>query len=175
MALQVTAGRVGCLLSQRAAAAVTTVRMGHGHAVASDLTDMSLPMYSDRLDTPLPDKNFKDVLTAADKSLKEKEKGPWSALSNEEKMALYRLKFNHTYPEMKAPTGEWKTVLGGMFIFFGITGCVYYWQAQHVFPKRPRTFEDDYKARQLKRQLDMRVNPIEGISSQWDYAKGQWK
>ena len=51
------------------------------------MTDMSQPMYWDRLDTPLPDKAYKDVLTAGDKSLKEKEKGPWTKLSKEEKIA----------------------------------------------------------------------------------------
>lgn len=49
--------------------------------------DMSRPMYWDRLDTPLPDKPYKDVLTEAEKSLKQKEKGPWSELSKEEKIA----------------------------------------------------------------------------------------
>lgn len=44
-------------------------------------------MYSDRLDIPLPDRPWKDVLDSTDKNLKQKEKGPWTALSKEEKIA----------------------------------------------------------------------------------------
>lgn len=28
---------------------------------------------------------------------------------------------------------------------------------------------------QLKRMIDLRANPVQGISSQWDYEKGDWK
>lgn len=55
--------------------------------------DMSLPMYNDRLDTPLPDKPYKDVLSDAEESLKQKEKGHWSQLTNEEKIACKILLF----------------------------------------------------------------------------------
>lgn len=57
------------------------------HPEVTEAVDMSRPMYWDRLDTPLPDKLYKDELSAAEKSLKEKEKGPWSQLTNEEKIA----------------------------------------------------------------------------------------
>lgn len=53
----------------------------------SESVDMSQPMYWDRVDIPLPDKPYKDVLTDADKSLKQKEKGPWGQLTKEEKIA----------------------------------------------------------------------------------------
>ncbi|WP_411024046.1 hypothetical protein, partial [Salmonella sp. s58079] len=69
----------------------------------SQQADMSVPMYCDRLDTPLPDRPYNDTLTATEKSLKQKEKGPWNSLSNEEKIALYRLMFKDTYAEMKKP------------------------------------------------------------------------
>ncbi|XP_039657771.1 cytochrome c oxidase subunit 4 isoform 2, mitochondrial isoform X2 [Perca fluviatilis] len=173
--LRLTAGRVGSLVARRATVALTTnsARMA-SHEVAQAV-DMSQPMYVDRLDTPLPDKPYTDVLTAADKSLKQKEKGPWSQLSQEEKLALYRLAFHQTYPEMKRPSAEWKTVLGGMFIFLGFTGLLVWWQASYVYPPRPRTFDEEWQAKQLQRMLDMKVNPIEGFSAKWDYEKGQWK
>lgn len=59
----------------------------------AEQADMSLPMYWDRLDTPLPDRPYRDTLSAADKSLKQKEKGPWNNLSKEEKLACSRLFF----------------------------------------------------------------------------------
>ncbi|XP_034552691.1 cytochrome c oxidase subunit 4 isoform 2, mitochondrial [Notolabrus celidotus] len=175
--LRLTAGCVGSLLARRAPVALSTssARMAsHGHDVV-ETVDMSQPMYVDRLDTPLPDRPYKDVLTTTDKSLKQKEKGPWGQLTNEEKIALYRMTFEKTFPEMKVKNSEWKTVIGGMFIFLGFTGLVVWWQRIYVYPERPRTFEEEWQAKQLKRMLDMKVNPIEGFSAKWDYEKGQWK
>ncbi|XP_019907167.1 cytochrome c oxidase subunit 4 isoform 2, mitochondrial-like isoform X2 [Esox lucius] len=120
-------GHVRCMFSRRVVVPLNSGLGTASHEV-SDQLDMSQPIYSDRPDTPLPDRPWKDVLDATDKSLKQKEKGPWSALSKEEKIALYRLKFNHTYPEMKRPSQEWKTVIGGMFFVFGFTGLVVFWQ-----------------------------------------------
>lgn len=62
----------------------------------SESVDMSQPLYWDRLDTPLPDRAYKDVLTAEDKSLKQKEKGPWGQLSKEEKIACRSPSTRHT-------------------------------------------------------------------------------
>ncbi|XP_050926991.1 cytochrome c oxidase subunit 4 isoform 2, mitochondrial isoform X1 [Lates calcarifer] len=185
--LHLTAGRVGSLLARRATAAFTasSARMAsHGHEVTPlssvpadvvESVDMSQPMYWDRVDLPLPDRPYKDTLTATDKSLKQKEKGPWGQLSKEEKIALYRLTFCQTFPEMKQKTEEWKTVLGSVFFFLGFTGLVVWWQKVYVYPERPRTFDDEWQAKQLKRMLDMRISPVEGFSAKWDYEKGQWK
>ncbi|CAN9515923.1 unnamed protein product [Ophioblennius macclurei] len=176
--LHLTLSSVGRILARRAAVALsssTSVRMAsHGQEV-SEMADMSQPQYWDRVDTPLPDRPYKDTLNASDKSLKQKEKGPWGQLSKEEKIALYRIAFNQTYAEMKQQSHEWKTVMGGIFIFMGFTGLVVWWQRVYVYPERPLTFDEDWQAKQVQRMLDMRVNPIEGFASKWDYEKRQWK
>ncbi|KAK5894137.1 hypothetical protein CesoFtcFv8_010859 [Champsocephalus esox] len=175
--LRLTAGRVGSLVARRATVALTTssARMAsHGHEV-SEAVDMSKPMYWDRREIPLPDKRYKDILTPADKSLKEKEKGPWGQLSNEEKLALYRFSFCQTYPEMNQSSSEWKTVVAGVLYCIGLTGLVIIWQTAYVSPPAPRTFDAEWQAKQVKRMLDMRVSPIEGFAAQWDYEKSQWK
>lgn len=41
---------------------------------------------------------------------------------------VYRMAFCQTFPEMKKPSQEWKTVLGIVFIFLGFTGLVVWWQ-----------------------------------------------
>ncbi|XP_028309291.1 cytochrome c oxidase subunit 4 isoform 2, mitochondrial isoform X2 [Gouania willdenowi] len=172
--LRLPSVRLGGLVVRRASAALSSpVRMA-SHEV-SQTVDMSQPMYWDRVDTPLPDRRYKDILTDSEKSLKQKEKGPWAQLSKEEKIALYRMSFLQTFPEMKQRSDEWKTVMGGIFIFLGFTGLLVWWQRIHVYPQRPHTFDPEWQEKQLQRMLDMRISPVEGISSKWDYEKGQWK
>ncbi|XP_037668179.1 cytochrome c oxidase subunit 4 isoform 2, mitochondrial isoform X1 [Choloepus didactylus] len=44
-----------------------------------------------------------------------------------------------------------------------------------VFPKKPITLTDEWKAKQLQRILDMKGNPVQGLASRWDYDKKEWK
>lgn len=59
----------------------------HSASIVTQQADMSLPMYCDRRDTPLPDRPYNDALGDAENRLKQKEKGPWNDLSKEEKLA----------------------------------------------------------------------------------------
>ncbi|XP_054835717.1 cytochrome c oxidase subunit 4 isoform 1, mitochondrial isoform X2 [Eublepharis macularius] len=161
------------ILSRRGIVAAASVRAAHGHVTTQE--DLSAPQYYENRNHPLPDTPYRKELDTSQKSLKEKEKGSWKQLSNEEKLALYRLKFHHSFAEMTKPTNEWKTVLGGMFIIFGLTGLVVLWQRIYVFPPKPHTLEDDWKAMQVKRMLDMHINPVQGFSAKWDYDKNEWK
>ncbi|XP_030388982.1 cytochrome c oxidase subunit 4 isoform 1, mitochondrial [Gopherus flavomarginatus] len=173
--LSLPALRVGTL-ARRGVLGAASIRAAHGHSghVATQ-EDMSVPQYCDKRSYPLPDVPYHKDLGAEQKALKEKEKGSWKQLSNEEKVALYRLKFNQTFAEMNRPSSEWKTVLGGVFIFFGFTGLIVWWQRVYVFPPKPHTLTDEWKAQQVKRMLDMRVNPIQGFAAKWDYDKNEWK
>lgn len=107
--------------------------------------------------------------------LKEKEKESWTKLTEEEKLALYRLSFQLSYAEMRKGSDEWKTVLGGVFIFIGFTGLLVLWQRLYVYGDVPHTFSPEWVEKQTQRMIDMRVNPVHGFSVNWDYEKKQWK
>ncbi|OWK02923.1 COX4I2, partial [Cervus elaphus hippelaphus] len=44
-----------------------------------------------------------------------------------------------------------------------------------LFPKKPITLTDEWKAQQLQRILDMKGNPVQGLASRWDYERKEWK
>ncbi|XP_051887561.1 cytochrome c oxidase subunit 4 isoform 1, mitochondrial-like [Pristis pectinata] len=162
------------LLRARSLLSAACVRTVHGHEIVQQ-EDLSVPMYCDRRDTPLPDVPYFKKLNAEQMALKEKEKSSWTDLTNEEKVALYRIAFNQTYTEMTKATNEWKTVLGGVFVFLGFTGLIVWWQRMYVYPDQPHTFSEEWQQKQAQRMLDMRMNPIEGFASKWDYEKNEWK
>lgn len=41
---------------------------------------------------------------------------------------MYRLQFHETFAEMNRRSNEWKTVMGGVFFFFGFTALLIWWQ-----------------------------------------------
>ncbi|KAF5901788.1 cytochrome c oxidase subunit 4 isoform 1, mitochondrial-like, partial [Clarias magur] len=104
----------------------TRALASHGHSV--DVIDCTVPQYNNRLDTPLPDIPFVRKLTPEQKKLKEKEMEPWTKLSKEEKLALYRLTFEQSYAEMRKGSDQWKTVVGGVLFFLGFSGLLVLWQ-----------------------------------------------
>ncbi|XP_017447568.1 cytochrome c oxidase subunit 4 isoform 2, mitochondrial isoform X1 [Rattus norvegicus] len=124
---------------------------------------------------PMPDEPYCTELSEEQRALKEKEKGSWAQLSQAEKVALYRLQFHETFAEMNHRSNEWKTVMGCVFFFIGFTALVIWWQRVYVFPKKVVTLTEERKAQQLQRLLDMKSNPIQGLSAHWDYEKKEWK
>ncbi|XP_076146913.1 cytochrome c oxidase subunit 4I1-like [Alosa pseudoharengus] len=155
----------------------STSALQGSHSKVVDVIDCSVPQYNNRLDTPLPDRPFvkHDQLSAEQKKLKEKEKASWKSLSKEEQLALYRMTFELTYPEMRKGSDEWKTVLGGVLFFMGFSGLLVWWQRVYVFGDVPHTLSDEWVEKQTQRMIDMRINPVNGFASQWDYEKKQWK
>ncbi|XP_022189209.1 cytochrome c oxidase subunit 4 isoform 1, mitochondrial [Nilaparvata lugens] len=132
------------------------------------------PNYVDRFDFPFPAIRFKpdDAIQA----LKEKEKGDWKKLTKEEKKALYRASFCQTFAEFQAPTGQWKSIFGCSLIFVSLgIWCLYFTKQFGFGPKFPRSFQEDARTAQLQRLLDMEYNIIEGLASEYDYEKEQWK
>ncbi|XP_064082257.1 cytochrome c oxidase subunit 4 isoform 1, mitochondrial-like [Macrobrachium nipponense] len=130
--------------------------------------------YVDRVDFPMPAIRFKentpDVQVSSKKELFERRK-----LTIEEKKALYRASFCQTFAEMKAPTGEWKSILGAALVASSMAVWLYLWMKLYVYSPMPDTFAPERQAAQLKRMIDLRGNPVEGVSSHWDYEKGDWK
>uniref|UniRef100_K7CYC7 Cytochrome c oxidase subunit 4 n=1 Tax=Pan troglodytes TaxID=9598 RepID=K7CYC7_PANTR len=166
------ATRVFSLVGKRAISTSVCVR-AHESVVKSE--DFSLPAYMDRRDHPLPEVAHVKHLSASQKALKEKEKASWSSLSMDEKVELYRIKFKESFAEMNRGSNEWKTVVGGAMFFIGFTALVIMWQKHYVSGPLPQSFDKEWVAKQTKRMLDMKVNPIQGLASKWDYEKNEWK
>lgn len=147
-------------------------KIGNREVVGFGLNGMY--SYQDRVDFPMPSIRFKEN-TPDIVALREKEKGDWRKLSLEEKKALYRASFCMTFSEIKAPTGEWKSILGVACMLISAALWVVMLERKFVFKPLPESFSEESKRAQLKRMIDLRVNPIEGIGSKYDYEKGEWK
>ncbi|XP_068206819.1 cytochrome c oxidase subunit 4 isoform 1, mitochondrial [Palaemon carinicauda] len=159
-------------LRQQAAAASTVSKVGARDVVGFGFNGNKC--YVDRTDFPMPAIRFKEN-TPDVQALREKEKGDWSKLTIEEKKALYRASFCQTFAEIKAPTGEWKSVLGVALIASSLAVWVYLWMKTFVYAPLPDSFTPEKQAAQLERMINLRANPVEGTSSHWDYEKGDWK
>lgn len=44
-----------------------------------------------------------------------------------------------------------------------------------VYEERPHTFSEENQKAQLKRMLELEINPVHGLSSKWDYENKRWK
>uniref|UniRef100_T1JMD6 Cytochrome c oxidase subunit 4 n=1 Tax=Strigamia maritima TaxID=126957 RepID=T1JMD6_STRMM len=130
--------------------------------------------YIDRADFPMPAIRFREI-TSDLSGLKAKEKGDWKSLSLEEKKTLYRASFCQTFAEMNAPTGDWKFMLSGIFAACSMVIWFYVWMHKYVYGPLPPSFSPEAQKAQMQRMLDLRINPIEGISSKYDFENDRWK
>ncbi len=101
---------------------------------------------------------------------------------------------------MEARTGEWKGVVGTCFFFtaLGLWGFILLklfskcddgnpfrskgersislFLSLSVYPPLPDTITDEEKVKKLvQTMVDMRVNPVEGLTSNYDYENNKWK
>lgn len=122
MLCRVLSKRPGSLLSlhnpAQLAAMSSVSKIGNREVVGFGFN--GIPSYADRLEFPFPAVRFKPTLPDV-QVIREKEKGDWKKLSIEEKKVLYRASFCQTFSEMKAPTGEWKGILGMMIFVASLT------------------------------------------------------
>uniref|UniRef100_A0A8C7E7C8 Cytochrome c oxidase subunit 4I1 n=1 Tax=Naja naja TaxID=35670 RepID=A0A8C7E7C8_NAJNA len=153
------AARAFSLIGRRVLSTSVCVR-AHGHVTKAPR--YTQPVYEDYPLIPLPDIPFIQDLSPEQKALKEKEKGAWTSLTPDEKIALYHIKFDKTFAEMLKPSNEWKTAIG-------LAGYVI------VLKPVPHTLSEDWKAMELRKHLDMKPDPITGLCSKWDYEKNEWK
>jgi len=132
------------------------------------------PQYVDRLDFPIPAIRFK-ASTPDIQALREKEKGDWKKLTLVEKKELYRASYCQTLAELQAPTGQWKSIVGTSFGLISIAVWIFILMKLFVYPPLPESLKLENRQAQLKRMIDLQMNPIEGLASQWDYEKNTWK
>merc|ERR1711944_389493 len=130
--------------------------------------------YVDHIHYPFPAIRFKED-TGDIAKLREKEKGDWKKMTIEEKKVLYRASFCSTLAEMTAPTGEWKRIVGYVMIALGISLWMVIWTQKFVIPGGLRTLEPEWIMANIQKRIDMEMGPIEGVASQYDYEKNQWK
>ncbi|XP_002051184.2 cytochrome c oxidase subunit 4 isoform 1, mitochondrial [Drosophila virilis] len=130
--------------------------------------------YADRVDYPMPAVRFREPNNEIN-ALRTKEQGDWKKLSPQEIKALYRASFCQTIAEVQASTGEWKMHLGVGLIFTAAAIWIAVLMNLFVYDELPITFDEEHQKAQLKRMIDLEINPVTGLTSKWDYENNKWK
>jgi len=131
--------------------------------------------YADTFQAPFPAIRFKEETPEIAKIIA-KEKGDWKKMTLEEKKALYRHSFCQTFAELHEPTGEWKKVGGITLFFVSLAIWAMIWMKMYVYAPLPETMTNqEHIKKNIQKMIDMRVNPVQGMSSHYDYEKNEWK
>merc|ERR1711874_868783 len=127
--------------------------------------------YTDSVMHPFPAIRFKEDVGEI-QALREKEKGDWKKLTLEEKKALYRASFCQTLSEMEAPDGDWKQQIGVALMGIIFVLWFFIFMGKFSYAKYPATILDEERVKaQIDRMIAMRVNPVEGFTSNYDYER----
>uniref|UniRef100_V5HGC5 Cytochrome c oxidase subunit 4 n=1 Tax=Ixodes ricinus TaxID=34613 RepID=V5HGC5_IXORI len=80
-------------------------------------------------------------------------------------------------PSTSNVVGKSPIRLSGSFLYlpFGATLWVWIFLKKFVYGPLPESCSPEAKEAQLKRMIDLRVNPIDGVASKWDYENNRWK
>merc|ERR1711971_1402965 len=117
-----------------------------------------------------------DSVMAPFPAIRLKEQGDWKKLTLEEKNTLYRASFCQTLAEVEAPSGDWKSIIGVVLVLVSVGLWGFLWCKAYLYGALPEsvTSEEKQKA-QIDRMIALRMQPIDGVSSKYDYEKGKWK
>ncbi|XP_017073706.1 cytochrome c oxidase subunit 4 isoform 1, mitochondrial [Drosophila eugracilis] len=132
------------------------------------------PIYFDTADCPFPAIRFREV-TPELCAIREKELDDWKSMSLDDKKQLYRHSFCQTFAEFQHVSPEWKVCVGTALWFLALGICISMILKAKMYPELPDTFSDDRQSAQLRRIIQLQMNPITGLSSKWCYHENKWK
>ncbi|EDX00443.1 uncharacterized protein Dyak_GE15061 [Drosophila yakuba] len=132
------------------------------------------PIYFDSPDCPFPAIRYQEVNSKLC-ALREKELDDWKNLSLDEKKQLYRHSFCQTYAEFQHFTPEWKICLAVALWLVSVGIAISISMKTMLYGKLPQTFDDERQSAQLRRIIQLQMNPITGLSSKWCYQENKWK
>jgi len=136
-------------------------------------------VYFDRLDFPYPAIRWKSPKAPGVPALRKKEMGDWKKLTLEEKKGLYRASFCQTLVEYRAnpnnKAGIWKYWIGTTLLGLAVWLWMFFWVKIYVYNPLPKSFSLEGRIARQRWHIATRKDPVQGISSHWDYEKDQWK
>lgn len=98
-------------------------------------------------------------------ALQAKEEGPWTELTTQEKIDLYKAQFPKTIAEEKTEEPYVKKLVGMLSILMAVSVGLFAFLKKYVGPERPRTLTVEWQEDAKKLARQRRANPITGVSS----------